>query len=137
MVGQKLHVTLITGRTIEQGVGKELGKGSQEYYDSSAVCFFDKSDLEKLGIKSGTHVRVTSKYGSVVVKAKKYQWGVMPGMVFIPCGSWANVVTGDETYSMGMPLFKGFFVDVEAAPDEPVLSLDQLLVKEFGRNSYE
>jgi formylmethanofuran dehydrogenase subunit D len=56
-------------------------------------------------------------------------------MVFIPCGSWANAITGDDTYSMGMPLFKGFPVEVEPAPNEPVLTLDELLMKQFGRNS--
>jgi formylmethanofuran dehydrogenase subunit D len=133
MVEQKLRATLITGRTIEQGVGKEMGKGSIEYYESAAVCFFDKADMQKLGIKSGTNVRVTSKWGSVVVKAEKYPWGSMPGMVFIPCGTWANAVTGDDTYSMGMPLFKGFPVDVEPAPNDPVLTLDELLKAEYGR----
>lgn len=135
MVEQKLRATLITGRTIEQGVGKELGKGSVEYYDSCAVCFFDKSDMLKLGIKNGSIVKVTSKFGSVIVKAQKYPWGTNPGMVFIPCGSWANCVTGDDTYSMGMPLFKGFPVEVETAPNEPVLTLEQLLMQQFGRNS--
>lgn len=135
MVEQKLRATLITGRTIEQGVGKELGKGSVEYYDSCAVCFFDKSDMLKLGIKNGSVVKVSSKYGSVIVKAQKYPWGTNPGMVFIPCGSWANAICGDETFSMGMPLFKGFPVEVEPAPNEPVLTLDELLLKQFGRNS--
>jgi formylmethanofuran dehydrogenase subunit D len=133
MVEQKLRATLITGRTIEQGVGKEMGKGSIEYYESAAVCFFDKADMAKLGIKGGTNVRVTSKYGSVVVKAEKYPWGSMPGMVFIPCGTWANAVCGDETFSMGMPLFKGFPVEVEPAPNDPVLTLDELLKAEYGR----
>ena len=135
MVEQKLRATLITGRTIEQGVGKELGKGSVEYYDSCAVCFFDKSDMLKIGVKNGSIVKVTSKYGSVIVKAQKYPWGTNPGMVFIPCGSWANCVTGDETYSMGMPLFKGFPVEVESAPNQPVMTLEQLLLNQFGRNS--
>jgi formylmethanofuran dehydrogenase subunit D len=135
MVEQKLRLTLITGRTIEQGVGKELGKGSVEYYESCAVCFMDKSDMVKLGARNGSIVRVTSKFGSVIVKAQKYQWGVMPGMAFMPCGSWANAITGDDTYSMGMPLFKGFPIEVELAPDEKVLPLDELLMKQFGRNS--
>ncbi len=133
MVEQKLRATLITGRTIEQGVGKEMGKGSIEYYESAAVCFFDKAAMIKLGIKAGTSVRVTSKFGSVIVKAQKYQWGTMPNMVFIPCGLWANAVCGDDTYSMGMPLFKGFPVEVEAAPNEPVLTLDELLKLEYGK----
>jgi len=133
MVEQKLRATLITGRTIEQGVGKEMGKGSIEYFDSAAVCFFDKADMIKLAIKNGSIVKVISKWGSVIVKAQRYPWGTMPGMVFIPCGLWANSLTGDDTYSMGMPIFKGFPVEVEAAPNEKVMTLDEFLLKEFGR----
>ena len=130
---KKLHATLITGRTIDQGVGKELGKGSQEYFDNAAVCFMDRADMIKLGIRNGDHVRVTSQYGSVIVKARRFPRGIMPGMVFIPCGLWANAVCGADTYSMGMPIFKGFPVEVEPAPNEPVLTLDELLMKEYGR----
>jgi len=133
MVEQKLHVVLITGRTIDQGVGKEMGKGSKEYFDSSAVCFIDQADLNKLGIKSRTNVKVTSKYGQVVVKALKNPYGSNPGMIFIPCGTWANAICGDETFGMGMPLFKGFMVDLEPAPKEPILTLNELLKLEFGK----
>lgn len=133
MVEQKLHATLISGRTIDQGVGKEMGKGSQEYFDSAAICFIDPADMAKLGIRSRTNVQITSKYGSVVVKALKNAMGSNPGIVFIPCGLWANAISGDETYGMGMPLFKGFPVEVEPAPNEPVLTLNELLKKEYGR----
>jgi formylmethanofuran dehydrogenase subunit D len=133
MVELKLNATLITGRTIDQGVGKEMGKGSKEYFESASVCFMDKTDMIKLGIKSGINVQVTSKFGAVIVKAIKVPRGAMPGLVFIPCGLWANAVCGDETYGMGMPLFKGFQVEVEPAPNEPVLTLDELLKKEYGR----
>jgi formylmethanofuran dehydrogenase subunit D len=133
MVEQKLRATLITGRTIDQGVGKEMGKGSQEYFDSAAVCFMDIFDMNKLGLKGGSNVKVTSKYGSVIVKAQKYTYGNMPGMVFIPCGLWANAICGDETYSMGMPLFKGFAVEVEFAPNQKVLTLNELLTLEYGK----
>ncbi|MCW4017092.1 MAG: molybdopterin dinucleotide-binding protein [Candidatus Bathyarchaeota archaeon] len=133
MVDQKLRATLITGRTIDQGVGKELGKGTKEYFDSAAVCFLDKTDMIKLGIRNGATVRVTSKFGTVVVKAKKFPRGSMPGLVFIPCGLWANAICGDDTYSMGMPMFKGFTVEVEPAPNQPILTLDELLKEEYGR----
>lgn len=133
MVDQKLRVILITGRTIDQGVGKELGKGSQEYYDNVAVCFIDPVDIKKLGIKSGSNIRVTSKFGTVVVKAKKIPRGATPGQIFMPCGLWANTVCGDETYGMGMPLYKGFPVDIEPAPENPVLTLNELLKESYGR----
>jgi formylmethanofuran dehydrogenase subunit D len=133
MVEQKLHAILITWRTIDQGVGKEMGKGSKEYFDSSAICIIDESDMIKLGIKSRTNVKVTSKYGSVIVKAAKNPYGSNPGLVFIPCGLWANAICGDETFGMGMPMFKGFTVEVEAAPNQAVLTLDGLLKEEYGR----
>ena len=133
MVEQKLHAILITGRTIDQGVGKELGKGSKEYFDSSALCFIDEADMKKLGIKSRSNVKVTSKYGSVIVKAAKNPYGSNPGLVFIPCGLWANAICGDETFGMGMPLYKGFSVEVEPAPNQVVLTLDELLKEEYGR----
>ena len=129
----KLQAILITGRTIDQGVGKEMGKGSQEYFDSSSVCFIDEADMKKLGIKGRTNVKVTSKYGSVIVKAIKNPYGANPGIVFIPCGIWANAICGDETFGMGMPLFKGFQVEVELAPNEQVLTLDELLKEEYGK----
>lgn len=132
-MSQKLQLTLITGRTVDQGVGKERGKGSKEYFENASICFLDAADLKKLSIRSGTNVKLTSKFGSVIVKALQYPRGAMPGIVFMPCGSWANAICGDDTYSMGMPLFKGFPVEVEPAPDQPVLSLKELMKKEYGR----
>jgi formylmethanofuran dehydrogenase subunit D len=32
-----------------------------------------------------------------------------------------------------MPMFKGFTVEVQPAPNEPVLTLNELLKKEYGR----
>ncbi len=132
MTAKKLELTLITGRTIDQGAGKEKGKGSQEYFDSAAICMLDRVDMNKLGIRGG-NVQVTSHYGSVIVKAKEYPRGSHPGIVFIPCGLWANAVCGDNTYSMGMPMFKGFPVEVESAQDKPILTLDELLKEEYGK----
>jgi formylmethanofuran dehydrogenase subunit D len=130
---KKLKLTLITGRTIDQGVGKEMGKGTQEYFDTASICYLNRTDLSTLGIKSGVNVQVTSKFGSVTLKAAKFPRGSNPGIVFIPCGLWANAVCGDDTYSMGMPLFKGFPVEVEPAPNQPILTLNELLKEEYGK----
>lgn len=132
-MAQKLQLTLITGRTIDQGVGKEMGKSSKEYYETAALCYLDPTDMTKLGIKKGTHVQVTSTFGTVTIKAEKFPRGVHPGLIFIPCGLWANAVCGDDTYSMGMPLFKGFPVTVEPAPDKPILTVNELLKEEYGK----
>jgi formylmethanofuran dehydrogenase subunit D len=132
-MGQKLELTLITGRTIDQGVGKELGKGTQEYLDTAAICYLDPQDMQKIGVKNGVTIQVASKFGAVNVKAKRFPRGCHVGLVFIPCGLWANAVCGDDTYSMGMPLFKGFPVTVTAAEEQSILSVNELLEEEYGK----
>ena len=133
MMQQKLHVTLLTGRTIEQGVGKEYGKSSPEYYEACSMVYMDAGDMKKIGVKNGTHVLVTTPNGSVVLRAMKYPRSAIPGLIYIPYGPWANAVVSDATTSIGTPSFKGTPAEVESAPDKPVLSIQALLKKEFGR----
>ena len=129
----KLRVTLITGRTIEQGVGKERGKASKEYMKSVSVCYMDPEDLKKLGIKEKTNILVSTNHGAVVVKALKSLRTPHPEMIFIPYGPWANVVVNPETHGIGMPSFKGIPAEVEPAPNEPILGLEELLELQFGK----
>ena len=53
MLQEKLKVTLLTGRTIEQGVGKEAGKGTKEYFESTTMCYMDVGDMKKLDPSRG------------------------------------------------------------------------------------
>ncbi|MEM2281203.1 MAG: molybdopterin dinucleotide binding domain-containing protein [Candidatus Bathyarchaeia archaeon] len=129
----KLKVTLLTGRTIEQGVGKELGKNTKEYVESVSVCYMDPEDMKKLGVKDGVNVQVSTAFGSVVVKAKKSLRAPHPGVIYIPYGPWANAVVDPETHGIGMPTLKGVPATVEPSSDRPVLSLEELLKQQFGK----
>ena len=128
-----MKVVLLTVRTIEQGVGKERGKSSIEYLGSVAVCYVDPDDLDSLGIKEGTNIRVSTEHGSVVVKSISSLRGPHPGVIFIPYGPWANAITYPDTDSNGMPSLKGIPADVDVATDELVLGLSELLWKQFGK----
>jgi formylmethanofuran dehydrogenase subunit D len=125
----KLKLNLITGRTIHQGVAMEGGKEKDAYTKACGIIEMDPSDLKKLGIWKGTNVRVTSQWGSVVVKAVEATQGPHPGLAYIPMGPWANSVVNPKTYSTGMPTFKGVPIEVEPAINEPVLSSIQLVQK--------
>jgi formylmethanofuran dehydrogenase subunit D len=133
MAHPKLKVTLLTGRTIEQGVGKERGKTSKEYVDSVSICYVDTEDLKKLEIKEKTNVLVSTKYGSVVLKALKSLRGPHSGIIYIPYGPWANVIVDPETHSIGMPSLKGIPAEIEPAADKPLLSLEELLNEQFRK----
>jgi formylmethanofuran dehydrogenase subunit D len=126
-----LEVSLLTGRTIDQGCGKEIGKLSQEYMEDVAVCEMNAKDMKKLGIRDNDKVKVTTEFGSVVVKAKKSRRLNAPYIVFIPYGPWANQVSASNTHGTGMPLLKGIKATVEPT-DAEVLNVRELLL-----NTYE
>jgi formylmethanofuran dehydrogenase subunit D len=129
----KLHVTLLTGRTIEQGVGKEQGKASKEYRESVSVCYIDPEDLKKLGIKEEINVQISTKFGSVLVRALKSMRGPHEGIIFIPYGPWANAVVDPETDSIGMPSLKGIPAEIESASGRQIAELADLLYAQFGK----
>lgn len=126
-----LRVTLLTGRTIYQGVGKERGKLSEEYQERVSICEMDPIDMASLGVEEGSGVRVTTEYGSVIVRAVESMRSPHPGIVFIPYGPWANIVTSSRTHGVGMPSFKGIPAEVEASPGEGVLKVAELLEKYY------
>jgi len=131
-MAESITVNLISGRTIQQGVAIESGKEKPSYRTACGIIEMDISDLKKLGAWKNTNVKVTSDYGSVVVKAVEATQGPHPGVAFIPMGPWANSVVSDNTYSTGMPTFKGTPVKIEIAINEPVLLGIELVQKQCG-----
>ena len=125
----KLKVVLITGRSIGQGQGKEYGKFSEKYKENVAVCEIDSSDLSKIGISTGQNVKVTTFHGSVVVKGIKSTQEPHPEIIFIPCGPWANAVICPKTHGTGMPSLKGIPAEIEPAPEEKILALQELVTQ--------
>ncbi|MHC1626777.1 MAG: molybdopterin dinucleotide binding domain-containing protein [Methanoculleaceae archaeon] len=123
----KITLNLITGRTIQQGVSMESGKDKPDYKNACGIIEIDPSDFRRLGVWHNCNVRVTSAYGSVVVKAVEATQGPHPGLAYIPMGPWANRVVDPNTYSTGTPTFKGTPVEVEPAPDEEVLDSINLI----------
>ncbi len=127
-----MDLILITGRTIDQGCGKERGKFSEEYLLNVAVCEMNAEDMKRLNIKDGDNVKITTEVGSVIVKAKKSRRIRTPGIIFIPYGPWANAVLNPETEGTGMPLLKGLKAKVEPT-NEPVSSLRNLLAEAYKK----
>jgi formylmethanofuran dehydrogenase subunit D len=129
-----LNVSLLTGRTLRQGQGKEYGKLSERYLRSVATCEIDPEDLKKLGLKEGQSVKVTTDYGSVVLRAVKSLRTPHVGRVFVPYGPWASVIVTSKTHGTGMPSFKGIAATIEpAASAEKILNVKELLQAHFRK----
>jgi formylmethanofuran dehydrogenase subunit D len=127
-----INLNLISGRSIQQGVAIEGGKEKPAYRTAAGIIELDPTDLKRLGAWRNTNVKVTSPHGSVIVKATETSQGPHPGIGFIPMGPWANSIVDPNTYSTGMPTFKGTPVSVEVAINEPILLGIELVQKLCG-----
>jgi len=127
-----VKAVLITGRTIRQGMALE-SKDSELYTESTALCELDPEDMEELGAREGDTVLVRTAWGEVCVKAVRSQQAPHRGVVFMPLGPWANMVTGAETDSIGMPSYKGVEAEVALARERRVLTYPELLREAFGK----
>jgi formylmethanofuran dehydrogenase subunit D len=129
-----LNVLLLTGRTLQQGQGKEYGKLSERYWKSVAVCETDPTDMTKLGIKENNPVKISTEYGSVVVRAVKSPRAPHPGRVFVPYGPWASLIANPKTDGTGMPSLKGTWANIEPAEaSEKVMTLQELLKTHYRK----
>ncbi len=128
----KISLNLISGRTIQQGVSMEGGKEKKAYTKACGIIEMDPSDMKKLNVWKNTNVRVTSEFGTVIVKAVEATQGPHPGLAYIPMGPWANMVIDPNTYSMGMPTFKGVPIEVEVAINEPIYDSQELVRRACG-----
>ena len=111
---EKIKVILNSGRTSQQGVGLEVGKTSQEYFESVSYIALNTGDAGRLGVVDGDTVEVETVHGSVVVSARLSE-KLEQGTSFFPYGLWANQVFRSETGGTGMPAFKGIEAEVSAS----------------------
>ena len=129
----KLKITLLTGRSIDQGVGKELGKLTKEYENSVAVCELDPKDIKTLNLQQKENVRVTTNSGSVILRAAESKCSPHQGAAYVPYGPWVNIIIDTETSGTGMPSFKGVPAEVEPAGNEYVKNARELLHSLYGK----
>ncbi|MDE4907909.1 molybdopterin dinucleotide-binding protein [Methanogenium marinum] len=108
----------------------ESGKEKPAYRDACGILELDDAEFKRLGIFKNTNVRVSSEFGTVVVKAIGATQGPHPGLGWIPMGPWANALVDPNTYSTGMPTFKGTPVTVDVAENETVLDAIALITEE-------
>jgi formylmethanofuran dehydrogenase subunit D len=123
----KLDVIVITGRTIDQGRGKEMGKLSDVYQKDVSQVQIDPEDMKTLGLRRNSNVKVATAFGTVILRAVKSIRGPHPRMIFIAYGPWASMVSDPETHGSGMPSLKGMQGTIEPAPDQKVLTMQELV----------
>lgn len=120
----RMEVVLISGRTAKQGASLEVGKTSEEYFENVAVIMMNEDDMKEIGVREGEPVKISTEFGSTVVKCKKSE--VNRGIAFMPYGPWVNMVIGMDTHGTGMPSYKGAKAEISAT-DENVLTVGEIV----------
>jgi len=126
MSSGSVKVLVTSGRTLGQGRAMEKGKITSEYENAVAICELDATSMEALGIKDGETVVVKTEFGKTTVKAKQNK-DLHPGIAFIPCGPYFNLLLDSYTQHTGMPGFKSLSASITAAPGTSIPSIEQLI----------
>ena len=102
---------IIAGRTTKQGQQISSGKDHDDYKAIVETMHMHPDDMKEIGVPTGSTVRVRSLWGEVTVKCVE---GKVPvGMIFIPYGPPTCHLMAQYTDGTGMPLSKGWEVEVE------------------------
>ncbi|MFL5122373.1 MAG: formate dehydrogenase subunit alpha [Microvirga sp.] len=111
---------LTTGRQLEHWHTGSMTRRSSVLDDlePEAIATMSASDLRRLGIRAGDRMRVTTRRGSIELKAR-VDGAIPPGMVFIPFAyaeAAANVLTNPQLDPFGkIPEFKFCAARIEPA----------------------
>lgn len=99
------------GRTTKQGQQINIGKDQPEYIAMTTTITMNADDMREIGVAAGDSVRVRSETGEAVFTCKD---GKVPaGMIFVVYGPPTCRLMGQVTDGTGMPLSKGWEVEVE------------------------
>lgn len=120
------EVVLVTGRSLNQGIGLELGKTSREYFDAVSYVEVNPGDISEFGLREGVPAFLTTEHGGAVLSWRPSE-GLPHGMVFVPYGIWANQVLGWDTRCTGTPQYKGVKARISSAEGRRVSTLTELV----------
>jgi len=127
-LAKKIDVTLITGRSLQQGISLEIGKTSTEYFNSVNYVEMNRSDSDALEMNKDAPVEITTSHGKVLLFWRVSE-GLPQGLIFVPYSPWINQVIGTDTACTGTPNFKGIKATVSPATGKQVLTFVELMDK--------
>ena len=130
----RMTFTMITHRSVEEGIAMEKGKNTKEYFAACSVIEMNELDMLRMGIEENSEVRIRSECGEVIVTAIRGYQELSPGVCHIRQGVWANQIVPARTQSTGVPQYSGFPVTIEPTHGERVRGAKELLFTALDMN---
>jgi formate dehydrogenase major subunit len=115
-------MVLTTGRQLEHWHTGSMTRRSSVLDDlePEAVAYVSARDMERLGTHTGNFIQVSTRRGSIRLKAR-IDGAIPPGLIFIPFAyaeAAANVLTNPQLDPFGkIPEFKYCAAKIEVAPE--------------------
>lgn len=101
---------LNSSRSARQGALINVGKESEEYLELTTTLLMDAEDMAEIGVTDGQAVIVRTEFGEAEFTCKA---GKEPkGMIYVPYGPPTCKLMGGDTGGTGMPISKGWEVEV-------------------------
>ncbi|MCL7413275.1 MAG: formylmethanofuran dehydrogenase [ANME-2 cluster archaeon] len=110
-------ITIVTYRDVFQSSVCDEDRNGKECERLSAVIVLDATEMKRMGIQDGVNVRLTSKCGSIVVRAVSSPREEQKGIGFMVNSPWSNALVYDETTD-GIPEFKNIKVKIKVTNEE-------------------
>lgn len=90
--------------------------------ENLAIGLFNPKDMEKLKLTEKSNVKLSSKFGQIIVNVKQKE-DVPNGIIIMPVSIWSNQITGVEN---GELIFKNIEVNAEST-QEPILNFEDII----------
>ena len=111
------NIRIITYRDVFQAAAYEQDRFGEEYRELSAVIMLDAAEMRRMGIKDESNVRLISKHGSVIVKAKASPGEEQKGIGFMVNSPWSNALVSADK-SDGFPEYKNIDAKITISNEE-------------------
>lgn len=113
-MGRRETFILIPARTSRQGTSLNVSKFGEEYLEETNTLQMNPDDAARLGVATGSRVRLHSEYGQVELPVVLAKPGELPeGLLFLAYGDASSRLMGGDTHGTGMPTSKSFDVTLE------------------------
>ncbi|MCA9188933.1 MAG: molybdopterin dinucleotide binding domain-containing protein [Pirellulaceae bacterium] len=101
---------LNAARSSKQGTLINVGKDSEEYQTLTNTMTMAAEDMAEIGLTEGQSAIVRTEFGEATFRCEA---GKVPlGMIFVPYGPPTCQLMGGDTDGTGMPISKGWEVEV-------------------------
>jgi formylmethanofuran dehydrogenase subunit D len=101
---------LNASRSSKQGTLINVGKDSEEYQALTTTMTMDPEDMKEIGLAAGQMAIVRTDFGEATFRCEA---GKIPrGMIFVAYGPPTCKLMGGDTDGTGMPMSKGWEVEV-------------------------